>query len=83
MPEGILSLSGRIIIPVTEGLQSLGERITIAMKVGMGGGPLNNVTGGQNCSYAREHLQLREGALAATGGNKCNLRLNDMQKRVK
>ncbi|MBO7137229.1 MAG: hypothetical protein J6V92_02040 [Bacteroidaceae bacterium] len=72
MAEGLLSSGGRISIPVTEGLLSLDERITITMKVGMGGEPLNGATGGENCSHAREHLQLREETLAATRGNKCS-----------
>ena len=53
MDEGLLSSGGRITIPVPEGLLSLGERITIAMKAGMGGEPLKDATGGENCSYAR------------------------------
>lgn len=31
----------------------------------MGGEPLNGATGGENCSYARKQMQLREGANAA------------------
>ena len=54
----------------TELYYSYGGRNSIAMKVGMGGSPLSDATRGGNRCYAREHLQLREGTLAATRGSK-------------
>ena len=63
-------MHGAILFLCMELYYSYGGRNSIAMKVGMGGSTLSDTTRGENCCYARKHLQPREAASAATRGSK-------------